>query len=706
MYNTSTMQRMSHELMQTLGDTMIAVDFADFNAFLDTIQASSGITQGLGETFYELRNTMPRTELQNIMATAFHLAYFREPELLGGGAFYEPNVFYPETYDFHFFASKSMTATGVPSQGEIQWAGDEWRWDVDTYEEGWYQSALPKGWDTRNLRDQRYYWSDLYIDTSVNVLMVSVCIPMYNTENHIIGVSTVDVSLRTLQKMVNTFSLPTPATKIAGFSTINKATFASSEQDTVGIVPYPEESWLQQLTQLNPGQTIADNNMVIDGKHYTLNAHVHTSGIGLAMLIPNDEKYQVVDALQTSNHITVIVIFIAMAIAVIIALLIVSWSIIAPIKKSVVAANALAKMQFDIKLSEKRHDEIGEMEAALYTIRDNLQQTMHDINDEHLGKYTNISQNLNTVIKQSSEGLGVITCNMDTVQHKTSIQLDSVSETSDVVEEIVGHINSLENAVETQALNIAKSSQSIEQMVKDTDAVRSIVSQAYQTTGNLGKSSEAGRSMLTRLTEELSLIAEQSTFLEEANATLVNIAAQTNILAMNAAIEAAHAGESGRGFAVVAGEIRSLAASSDKESTSISDEIKKMQRGIANIRQASVETVNRMGSMFTDITNMGVAFNTVNNAVEALGANGIQILDALTTLRETTEQVRTGSGEIQKRSGLIYKTVEHLKSISKEVNESVLDVQAASKGIANSLGAAQKIAEGRYLSAPQNPIRT
>jgi methyl-accepting chemotaxis protein len=217
----------------------------------------------------------------------------------------------------------------------------------------------------------------------------------------------------------------------------------------------------------------------------------------------------------------------------------------------------------------------------------------------------------------------------------------------------------------------------------------------------MGKSSDEGRKMLNNLAEELSHIAEQSKFLEEANAALVNIAAQTNILAMNAAIEAAHAGEAGRGFAVVAGEVRSLAESSNKESASISAEIKNMRNGIERIRAVSANTVETMGSMFGEITSMQVSFGTVNNAVEAQASNGQRILNALGALRETTNLVHKGSGAIQKESGTIHKTVENLKNISRDVNDSVLDVQQASEKIAASLEIAQKIAEGRYLIPPE-----
>jgi methyl-accepting chemotaxis protein len=106
--------------------------------------------------------------------------------------------------------------------------------------------------------------------------------------------------------------------------------------------------------------------------------------------------------------------------------------------------------------------------------------------------------------------------------------------------------------------------------------------------------------------------------------------------------------------------------------------------------------------MFAEVTDMQASFNSVNTAVEAQVSNGAQVLNALTSLRETTDQVRTGSDEIQKESDSIHKIVENLKSISRDVNDSILDVQKASQKIAESLEIAQKIAEGRYLVPPED----
>jgi methyl-accepting chemotaxis protein len=273
---------------------------------------------------------------------------------------------------------------------------------------------------------------------------------------------------------------------------------------------------------------------------------------------------------------------------------------------------------------------------------------------------------------------------MDAMRSETVTQMESVAQTSAAIEEIAKSIDSLNHAVQTQAAHITQSSASIEQMVANIASIRSTVAGLVKTTDTLGRSSAEGHTMLVKLTEAVSRIQEQSATLQNANKTIADIAGQTNILAMNAAIEAAHAGEAGRGFAVVAAEIRKLAELSGKESNAIAEEIKKIEQGIEQITGVSSQTVGAMDTIFTEIKFMvmDTSFAQVNRAVEEQAAGGSQILTALQTIQDMTGQVRDGAKTIRSQSDSIHEEMTTLQRISSNVTERAQEVKTASGNIA------------------------
>jgi methyl-accepting chemotaxis protein len=683
-FNSSRMQQITHDIAGQYEDALTSNYFSKFDDFLNAIQASSGISQNLGETFYMLKDTLSREELAKTMENEYHKAFARETNLLGGGAFYEPNAFYPDVHDFHYFVSKELTATGIPSENYVRWVGGEWAWDVDTYEEGWYQVALPKGWNRSVPREKRYHWSELYVDTSVDALMVSVCIPIYSLKKLIVGVATVDVSLSTLQKMVSSFPLPTPSTQIVGFSTINNATFAISGSEKFDIVPYSQGSWLKGLEGIKPGQTVS-RSIKLNENNYSLTVYAHESGIGLAVLIPDLEKYAKVDALQTSNFITVIAIILAMVIIIAVVLLAISSWIVKPVRRTFSILETFARGDLTQNISANGRDELAQMTRMIDKTQKSIKHIIMAIGEKAHILYGN-SKDLSSVAAQlanSANGTVAKSNEVASTTEQMAVNINAMAggaeqasvnanEVANTTEQMAANINAMASSAEQARVNASEVADAAGQMSSNMNTIAAAVeemsasiSQIADNAGDARKITEdaiAKSGDATKVMNKLGIAAKE---IGKVTGVIKKIADKTNLLALNATIEAASAGEAGKGFAVVAGEIKELA----NQSASSADDIARKIESIQTDTGEAVSVINDVSGIITRI----------NQSVEAIAGHVEQQTKASNEIASNVAHTNTGAKRVASAIGEVARG-------TKEIASNVTQASTGAKRVASAIG--------------------
>ena len=283
-----------------------------------------------------------------------------------------------------------------------------------------------------------------------------------------------------------------------------------------------------------------------------------------------------------------------------------------------------------------------------------------------------------------------INANAEGVKQQTIAQATSVMETSAAVEEIINTLKQLNASIEVQVESVAQSSSSIEQMAANIASITQTLEKTDEAIKRLADATADGKTTIVNSNAVTKKIAEESGGLIEASNVIQNIASQTNLLAMNAAIEAAHAGEAGKGFAVVADEIRKLAEESSVQGKTITMTLKMLGSEIASLSTSSKTVEEKFASIF-ELSEHVKAMST--NLMKAMGEqeNGNrEILGAISNIKTVTLDVKNGSeqmlkdgthvsGEIRKLDGLTKIITDNMNAMAHEavqINNAVQEVNA------------------------------
>lgn len=543
---------------------------------------------------------------------------------------------------------------------------------------------------TLNLADRDYVKAmtkegkDFYISNPLrskldNTLIYQVSVAAYDGNHKKLGFFTGVVTLAHLQEIVETAKVGT-----SGYLTvIDGDGICLADPSTELIMTNMNDSTdpgiraaVKRMTAGESGTEFIINSK--GEKSYAFFGPVKNTTWSIAAIVP--EKEITGTAIELGKTLSLLcVIFV---IILIIVTAVTAWNVIKPLKNVEKSVLDIASGNADLtrRIDRTVNNEIGSIVNGFNRFVDKLQSIMTDLKKSK-DDLSSSGSTLRASIEETSSAITQILSDIDSVKQEITNQSSSVEETAGAITEISQNIVSLEKMIENQASGIAQASAAVEQMIGNIGSVNKSVEQMAQSFSSLEERSKDGMSKQERVSEQIEQISGQSEMLEDANAAIASIASQTNLLAMNAAIEAAHAGEAGKGFSVVADEIRKLSETSTAQSKTIGDELKKIQESIGTVVAASAESTSAFSSVSENIKETDSLVMQIKNAMEEQLSGSRQIGDALHMMNDSTSEVRTASSEMSAGQKAILDEVKRLQDTTSSMKDKVTEMETGARKI-------------------------
>ena len=523
-------------------------------------------------------------------------------------------------------------------------------------------------------------------------------VPIYDDNRTVIGVLLATVKADVLSNQINDIN-------------VGKNGYCYLLGNTGSIIAHPDFKLVEEMTN-HCEQSKSDNTlqstaafekMALESNQSSVGfyefrgvnkigsyAVMKTTGWTVIISAPVEEFMGIVQTLR----ITMIGLGILILLLAVIIIYFVSRKIIKPIQRAVSALKNIAQGEGDLTvrlpvigndeitdMSEYFNETIAKIGASIQIVGANS-KIMEEVGNELAANMT-----------ETASAVNEINVNIDGVKQQAMTQSASVTETAATVEEIVRTIKQLNTSIEMQTASVAQSSSSVEEMVANIASIGQTLGKTDDVINNLTVATGDGKATLVTSNTVTQKIAEESGSLLEASSVIQHIASQTNLLAMNAAIEAAHAGESGKGFAVVADEIRKLAEESSMQGKTITATLKSLSGEIDTLSTSSKTVEEKFNIIFNLAEQVKEMSNRLTESMREQEHGSKEVLTAIKNINMITTEVQAGSEEMLKGGEGVAEEMRKLDNLTRVITDSMNEMASGVMQINNTVQDVREITQ-------------
>ncbi len=246
---------------------------------------------------------------------------------------------------------------------------------------------------------------------------------------------------------------------------------------------------------------------------------------------------------------------------------------------------------------------------------------------------------------------------LDTTKEKASVQVDLMDQVNATITENVDYLEQFGNLIEHQINQISTSTENTNDLMNDLEAMNILRKDSIDSTNDLADSSRTGNEHISNITAKIGEMSECTNRLTSANNLIASITSKTNLLAMNASIEASHAGEQGKGFAVVAKEIRALAEKSRAQQQDVSRAIADINAMVKDMVSYSETAKASFDQIVANTERVQDNFQNMSNKLES-EASLVQTISAnLQNVSNSNQKINLSFAEMKQSNKLVSKEI-------------------------------------------------